>query len=61
MIRSCEDVKTIKDFHECCRLRDTLIMMGLEETSRMIRWDELRTVSPGLLPNLRGLDNDQIL
>lgn len=58
MIKSCEDVKTLADFHECCRLRDRLTKMGLKETARMIRWDEYRTICPELIPMLRGVEND---
>lgn len=58
MIRSCDDVKTRVDFYECCRLRDRLTKMGLKETSRMIRWDEQRTISPELLPTLLGSEDD---
>lgn len=52
MIRNCEDVKTMNDFHDCCRLCNKLFDMGLIETSRMIRWREKQVINPALLSSL---------
>jgi len=53
MIKSCRDVKTLDDFYEFCHLYRVLDKIGLEETSRIIRWNEYYTVSPEILPLLR--------
>lgn len=54
MIRNCEDVKTLNDFHDCFWLCDKLAKIGLIETSRMIRWGESTIVNPEMIARLSG-------
>ncbi len=52
MIRSCEDVKTMKEFHKFGNYRLQIIHLGLLETANMIAWNQDCLISPDLLNTL---------
>ena len=54
MIRSCNDVKTIKDFDEFYDVRYNAREMGLKETADIICWDEDNIICPELLESLES-------
>jgi len=49
MIKSCNDVTTMKDFEEFIKLRLNTVEVGLLETARILRWDAGHTVHPDRL------------
>lgn len=40
MIKSCEDIETVKEFREFSNLFFNTKRVGLEETARLITWSE---------------------
>ncbi|KKM69943.1 hypothetical protein LCGC14_1445690 [marine sediment metagenome] len=46
MIKSCESIKTLDEFEELMESRANALRMGLEETARMVCWDERNLVCP---------------
>ena len=52
MIRSCEDVKTLEEFHKFSNYRFRIIDIGLLETANMIAWNRGCLISPELINNL---------
>ncbi len=58
MIRSCDDVKTVADFHEFRRHWSRMYSMGLHETAKMLRWNERYLVCPKLLSTLQEVAYD---
>jgi len=52
MIRSCEDVKTLEEFHKFSNYRFRMIDIGLLETANMIAWNQRWIICPELIDNL---------
>jgi len=46
MIRSCDDVTTMKDFEEFVKLRLNTVEVGLIETAGILRWDAGHIIRP---------------
>ncbi len=46
MIKSCEDVTTMKDFEEFIKLRLNTTEVGLLETAGMLCWDAIHIIRP---------------
>jgi len=46
MIKSCNDVTTMKDFDEFIKLRLNTVEVGLIETARILRWDAQHNIRP---------------
>ena len=52
MIKSCDDVNTLRQFREFSSYSTRIICMGLEETARMMRWSHHCLVRPALFDEI---------
>ena len=52
MIRSCEDVRTLVDFHEFIRNWRKVRSLGLKETADIVCWSGRNIIRPELFNSL---------
>ncbi|KKM69942.1 hypothetical protein LCGC14_1445680 [marine sediment metagenome] len=52
MIKSCEDVKTMAEFHRFCSIYFNTIKIGLNETARLVIWNNNTVVDPKTIDDI---------